>query len=63
MECKIADFGISNNLAYEDIKLIALYTSLIPPECKANQKNFNTKGDVYVKKNQKKEFKILINSL
>lgn len=49
LECKIADFGISKNMAYEEIKPVAMYTSLVPPECKFNQNNFTEKGDIYVK--------------
>lgn len=48
LECKISDFGISNNLGYEKIEPIALYTALIPPECIKNEAKFTTKGDVYV---------------
>lgn len=49
--CKIADFGISNNLGYKEMQSKALYTSLIPPECRRDQAKFTKKGDVYVNEN------------
>lgn len=48
LDCKIADFGMSNNSVYEDFRGVTIYTSLIPPECDNNPKNFTAKGDVYV---------------
>ena len=49
LDCKIADFGISNNLIYKEIENNDLYTSLIPPECKRsfNKLEFTKKGDIY----------------
>jgi serine/threonine protein kinase len=49
LDCKIADFGISNNLIYKEIQNNELYTSLIPPECKRsfNKSEFTKKGDIY----------------
>jgi len=47
LECKIADFGISNNLVYENFDTVAMYTSLIPSECIYDQRKFTIKGDVY----------------
>jgi hypothetical protein len=50
LKCKIADFGISDNLAMQDeMGHKELYTSLIPPECKLPNHTFDRKGDVYVK--------------
>lgn len=48
LECKIADFGISNNLGYQGMKHQELYNSLAPPEILSPFNNpFSQKGDVY----------------
>lgn len=47
VECKIADFGLSNNLSYKGMECGALYTNLIPPECVTDHSQFSTKSDVY----------------
>ena len=43
LECKIADFGISDNLSYSTLAHQELYTSLIPPECKERNEPFSKK--------------------
>lgn len=48
LQPKIADFGMSKNTAYDDIKPLELYTNLIPPECKYQSSEFTKFGDVYV---------------
>lgn len=50
LKCKIADFGIAKNTVYNFFQPVAMYTSLIPPECVNDQSKFTTKGDIYVKK-------------
>ncbi len=63
MECKIADFGISDNLSYESLKHNELYSPLIPPDCKHKIQSFSKKGDVYVnlKTNKKQNIYIKLN--
>jgi hypothetical protein len=34
-------------MSYGEFKPIAMYTNLIPPECKIDKLNFTKKGDVY----------------
>ena len=46
LECKITDFGISNNLGYKEIENKNLYTSLIPPETR-EKGIFTKESDVY----------------
>lgn len=46
--CKIADFGMAYNKAYEDLCPCMFYTAIIPPELTKDVKNFSSKSDVYV---------------
>ena len=48
LECKIADFGISDNEAYQELSHEGIiYVSLQPPECRNKKTSFGKKGDIY----------------
>lgn len=48
LRCKIADFGISDNVGYREMEHKELYTALVPPECRRFNAQFGKEGDVYV---------------
>jgi len=45
--CRIADFGISTNMGYTDMKHTELYQDLTPPECKRKGGEFVKKSDTF----------------
>jgi len=44
--CRIADFGISTNMGYTDMKRTELYQDLTPPECRRGEE-YTKKSDVF----------------
>lgn len=53
LDCKIGDFGISDNLGYTQLNHQGTYYhKLLPPECNTGGK-FEKEGDVYVRKKKK----------